>query len=212
MVRGGTFLTELRVSQSVRVIDPANVVVDRFFQAEELIHRRGCVLRTMGSLQSHFIRLYSSTTLQCTLGYDSSLQCDSFQLGEMIKYFTRKRTLHLQNAFEGNQDMPPYAGALDKLISIFQQCRTYQIDRNHVHCGPRAGIVQALRYVQPSQQAGIRLASWKRNRSGESWLENPAGGKWSLATQMLQSGSESHQACFKTMYVADERDWMPHGL
>ncbi|MCJ1304805.1 hypothetical protein MMC08_007618, partial [Hypocenomyce scalaris] len=50
---------------------------------EELAYRRACVLDTINSLQNHFLALYTSKQRQCKLGYDSSPQCDSFQLGEM---------------------------------------------------------------------------------------------------------------------------------
>ncbi|KAI7068001.1 hypothetical protein KC339_g15177 [Hortaea werneckii] len=50
---------------------------------DELALRRDCVLETIQSLQSYFLRLYASRDRQCRLGYDSSPQCDSFQLGEM---------------------------------------------------------------------------------------------------------------------------------
>src|SRR5215469_6497984 len=60
---------------------------------EELICRRSYLLETLESLQSHFLKLYSSTDRQCKLGYDTSPQCDSFQLGEMLRFFQRINTL-----------------------------------------------------------------------------------------------------------------------
>ncbi|KAL1598915.1 hypothetical protein SLS60_008060 [Paraconiothyrium brasiliense] len=53
---------------------------------DELIQRREYILETINSLQSHFLKLYTSGERQCKLGYDTSIQCDSFQLGEMAPY------------------------------------------------------------------------------------------------------------------------------
>lgn len=48
---------------------------------EELQTRRSYVLDAVLSLQDHLLSLYTSRSRQCKLGYDTSPQCDSFQLG-----------------------------------------------------------------------------------------------------------------------------------
>ncbi|MCJ1265118.1 hypothetical protein MMC22_004993 [Lobaria immixta] len=181
---------------------------------EELFHRRGCIFETVGSIQSHFLHLYSHTSQrpQCRLGYDSSWQCDSFQLGEMIRFFTRKGTLSMQNTFGKFQDASQYTGNVEDLLSILRQCPTYQIDKNHFHCGPRSGLEAALTSVVPSlSRTGICLHCWRHNRSEDSWAKNPTGGKWYLGMPRLKSVSKDcydHRS-IKAMCTADERDWTP---
>jgi hypothetical protein len=58
---------------------------------DEMIQRREYILETINSLQAHFLRLYTSGERQCKLGYDTSLQCDSFQLGEMVRFLPQDR-------------------------------------------------------------------------------------------------------------------------
>jgi hypothetical protein len=102
----------------------------------ECAYRRTCVLRTIASIQNQFLTLYSSRDRQCKLGYDSSSSCDSFQLGEMIKFLTKKNLLSLV-PFQENPDYiwpEAYNGDVDYLISILRQCPSYQIDHNHAHC------------------------------------------------------------------------------
>lgn len=181
---------------------------------EELFHRRGCIFETLSSIQSHFLHLYShiSPRPQCRLGYDSSWQCDSFQLGEMIRFFTRKGTLSMQNTFGNVHDAPQYAGNVEDVISCLRQCPTYQVDKNHSHCGPRSRLERALASVVPSlSRTGICLHCWKHNRGEDSWGDNPAGGRWYLGMARLPT---VHQDChdhrsIKAMCTADERDWTP---
>lgn len=180
------------------------------------MHRRVCLLETLGSIQSHFLHLYSHSSRhpQCKLGYDSSWQCDSFQLGEMIRYFVRKGTLSMQNTFAFH-DRPQFAGSAEDFVFILRQCTSYQIDRNHTHCGARNRLEPALRsIVFELSNCGICLYCWKRNRSDESWLENPTGGKWYVGKPKLDtisSGCPAHRTTVTTKAIctADERDWTP---
>lgn len=181
---------------------------------EELSHRRGCILETLGSIQSHFLHLYShsSPRPQCRLGYDSSWQCDSFQLGEMIRFFTRKGMLSMQNTFGTFQAAPQYIGNMDDLLSSLRQCPTYQIDQNHFHCGPRSRLEPALASIGPTlSRSGICLHCWRHRRNEESWGENPTGGKWYLGMARLPKASQDchdHRS-IKAMCTADERNWTP---
>jgi hypothetical protein len=103
----------------------------------ECAYRRTCVLRTIASIQNQFLTRYSSSKdRQCKLGYDSSSSCDSFQLGEMIKFLTKKKLLSLVPFQEDPDYILPetYNGDLDYLITILRQCPSYQIDHNHAHC------------------------------------------------------------------------------
>ncbi|OAX80099.1 hypothetical protein ACJ72_05574 [Emergomyces africanus] len=91
---------------------------------EELRFRHKSILDTITDLQSHFLRAYGAlpessrpsqiadtttsaflppplqqpTKLQCRRMYENSRACDSFHLGEIIRFFsTRTKTLHLES-------------------------------------------------------------------------------------------------------------------
>ncbi len=176
---------------------------------EELLARRHYVLETISSLQSHFINLYASKQPQCKLGYDSSPQCDSFQLGEMVRFFTRKGLLHLQSTFAEPTDNLTYPANMIDLLHALRECPAYQIDKNHTHCGLRSRFYPALESIKPLSQAGLCLHCWKDGK--DSWLECPTRGMWSPITPRLRPPSEScrDHLSFKAMYTAERRDWTP---
>lgn len=178
-------------------------------QIEELLGRRHYVLETISSLQSHFINLYASKQPQCKLGYDSSPQCDSFQLGEMVRFFTRKGLLHLQSTFAEPTDNLTYPANMIDLLHALRECPMYQIDRNHTHCGLRSRFYPALELIKPLSQAGLCLHCWKDDK--DSWLECPTRGMWSPITPGRRPPTEScrDHLSFKAMYTAERRDWTP---
>ncbi|KAL6720515.1 hypothetical protein ACLMJK_002439 [Lecanora helva] len=92
-------------------------------EADELYCRREYVLETLASIQKHFINLYSSRQPQCKLGYDSSPRCDSYQLGEIIRFFTRKGLLRIESAFAPTPDegLDPYVGSVDDVIGRLRE-------------------------------------------------------------------------------------------
>ncbi|USP80326.1 hypothetical protein yc1106_07600 [Curvularia clavata] len=93
---------------------------------DELIQRREYILETINSLQSHFLKLYTSGERQCKLGYDTSVQCDSFQLGEMVRFFCKIDTVRLQGKIYDNTEPTYYLGDIDRLLSSLRQCSNYQ--------------------------------------------------------------------------------------
>ncbi|KAN0098524.1 hypothetical protein V8E51_014187 [Hyaloscypha variabilis] len=143
----------------------------------ECAYRRTCVLRTIASIQSQFLTIYSSSRdRQCKLGYDSSSACDSFQLGEMVKFLTKKGLLSLIPF----QSVPPedseyiwpeaYSGDVDYLINMLRQCPSYQIDHNHGHCGLRTKLLPALDFDVRATGLGIRLTPSKNGPVFDSWV------------------------------------------
>ena len=117
---------------------------------EELAFRRACILETIQSLQTHFLTLYTARERQCKLFYDSSGQCDSFQLGEMVKFFMRVGTLQLQGSLTPDKKTSnnAYEGDLYALLDKLRRVPEYQIDRFHTHCGIRTRLVPLLDLVQ----------------------------------------------------------------
>ncbi|RKF65445.1 putative hydroxyproline-rich glyco protein [Golovinomyces cichoracearum] len=130
----------------------------------EIAYRRACVLRTIASVQNQFLDLYSSRELQCKLGYDSSSSCDSFQLGEMIKFLSRKELLFLisfQPTLSEDLDSckwpDAYIGDINALIGSLRQCPSYQLDQNHKHCGLRTRLLPALDFIQNCIDIGLGI-------------------------------------------------------
>ncbi|KAH6680708.1 hypothetical protein B0J14DRAFT_696062 [Halenospora varia] len=143
----------------------------------ELAHRRACVLRTISSVQMQCLALYTSKERQCRLGYESSGPCDSFQLGEMIKFLTKKDLLSLipfqAVSPEDSEYIWPdaYNGDIEALIILLRQCPSYQINKHHTHCGLRTKLLPALEYIKSCIEAGvgIRLGRSKLDWSNDSW-------------------------------------------
>ena len=136
------------------------------------------MLRTVASLQTHFIDLYTSRTRQCALGYDSSGACDSFQLGEMIKFLSKKGLLFLIPFQSASPDEPDYtwpeaySGDIENLIGLLRQCPPYQIDQNHHHCGLRGRVLPALDYIKDCLDTGVGInpMRWKTDRAAQTWI------------------------------------------
>ncbi|CCU81750.1 hypothetical protein BGHDH14_bgh04275 [Blumeria hordei DH14] len=130
----------------------------------EISYRRICVLRTIASIQTQFLQLYSSRDIQCRLGYDSSPSCDSFQLGEMVKFLSRKNLIFLVSFLpELHEDsnlkwLEAYTGEIDFLIEELRQCPSYQLDRNHTHCGLRTRLLPALDYIKTCMDTGLGIS------------------------------------------------------
>lgn len=179
---------------------------------EELAGRRSYVLDTIASLQSSFLEQYSSRKPQCKLRYDSSVACDAFQLGEMVRFFKRKGTLDLRSTFAGSQeDLKPFEGNLAGLLRILKECPMYQIDTNHFHCGLRTRLIPRVNIMDPWNQVGLCLDCWQNERNNESWLGNP-NKAWSYGSHLEDQRKKVASLCLahrraKRMYTASDRDW-----
>ncbi|KAK4545202.1 hypothetical protein LTR36_003381 [Oleoguttula mirabilis] len=178
---------------------------------EELAYRRECALETVQSLQTYFLGLYTSRERQCKLGYDSSPQCDSFQLGEMVRFFTKVGMLQLQGAVLDTSDPPaPYDGDLHVLLDTLRQVPEYQIDRNHSHCGIRTRLIPLLDVVQECLHyiGGICLQCWQEDREHYAWIDAKRPLIWTK--QNLQAKIQGHgnrHASLRALFTATERDW-----
>lgn len=169
------------------------------------------MLQHIASLQDYFLRLYSSREIQCKLNYDSSPQCDSFQLGEMIRFFTRKGTLSLQNTFVGSYEgTSSFNGDIGELLKTLKECPSYQIDRNHAHCGLRSRIIPRLAHMRLWTEVGICLSCWKKTRADYSWLESPYREEWRFGEDLKNSEGSPCGACHKRSkmaYTSLKKDW-----
>ncbi|CAJ2511678.1 Uu.00g073030.m01.CDS01 [Anthostomella pinea] len=142
---------------------------------QELQYRRHGVLNTIASVQRHFMSLYASRTQQCKLGYDSSAACDSYQLGEMFKFLTKKNLMFLVDFSPGSYDTITDTALLqvDAVLSTLRQCPSYQIDKNHTNCGLRTKMLPVLDFIQGLLSANsvpISRGAWKGNRRATAWM------------------------------------------
>ncbi|EMC92268.1 hypothetical protein BAUCODRAFT_283864 [Baudoinia panamericana UAMH 10762] len=180
---------------------------------EELAFRRECVLETIQSLQTYLLGLYTSRERQCKLGYDSSAQCDSFQLGEMIRFFARIGTLRLQGAIlETDEPHPQYDGDIQNLVDLLRQVPEYQIDRNHTHCGLRTRIMPLLDMIRDCCfYVGVCPDCWHADRAQYAWIESKRPLLWKRQSFSLRAylsrGHGSRHAELRDMFLATERDW-----
>lgn len=169
------------------------------------------------------MKLYTSGQRQCRLGYDSSAQCDVYQLGEMIRFFTRIGTLRLESAICGSDSNDDYEGDIARLVDSLRQCHSYQIDSNHSHCGLRTKIIPLLDHVQgcisgnaTQYDAGICGECWRERRAEYAWSQAKRPVLWSIRSAPPRPGpKEAHSgdvclrrhAIIRDMFMAAERDW-----
>ncbi|KAJ4306689.1 hypothetical protein N0V88_000053 [Collariella sp. IMI 366227] len=206
----------------------------------ELHTRRLLILTTLSSIQRHFLHLYTSRTTprQCKLGYDSSASCDSYQLGEMVKFLVGKELLFFSD-FAAS--FSPHTNSLQKdyatvdighIIAALKQCPSYQIDKNHAHCGLRSRILPILDYIQAMLSANIipiSRTSWARDREAVSWgldededgdtgrAEGKKGKKKvfrftrGMATdqRLRYEGAMAADRMAREVFTAGEWDWTP---
>lgn len=177
---------------------------------EELAHRRMCVLETIQSLEHHFLKLYTSRERQCRLGYDNSPQCDSFQLGEMIRFFSRMGTAAVRGTIlDDAEPSEPFQGDLHVLIDMLKQAPEYQIDTFHHHCGLRTKMIPLLDIVTEClAHVGICQECWAQSRGEHSWLDTKRPLLWKR--KLLRLRTPIHQdlhANVRAVFTAVERDW-----
>jgi hypothetical protein len=198
---------------------------------DEMIQRREYILETIDSLQAHFLKLYTSGERQCKLGYDTSLQCDSFQLGEMVRFFHRIDTIRLQGKIYDNTEPSYYLGDIDRLLLSLRQCSNYQVDNNHAHCGLRSRLLPLLDLVQNqlnletgSLDIGICLECWNHHRAEYAWhlAKRPvlwahprsltgnrtlANGFHRKSHQRTPSSCLTRHVAVRDLFMATDKDW-----
>lgn len=112
---------------------------------------------------------------QCKLGYDTSAACDSFQLGETVKFLVAKNLLFLTNFSPSSLDQIKDFAAVDahSIVAALKQCPNYQVDRNHTNCGMRTRLMPILEYITTMLGANavpLSLAGWKKDQKVTSWV------------------------------------------
>lgn len=197
---------------------------------DEMIQRREYILETINSLQAHFLRLYTSGERQCKLGYDTSLQCDSFQLGEMVRFFHKIDTVRLQGKIYDTTEPTYYLGDIERLLFSLRQTSNYQVDSNHGHCGLRSRLLPLLDLIQNhlsldtgSLDIGICAECWNNHRAEYAWslAKRPVlwahprslTGNRALANGFSRKGIQHSSSCLskhvavRDLFMAMDRDW-----
>ncbi|PNP47732.1 hypothetical protein TGAM01_v202985 [Trichoderma gamsii] len=169
---------------------------------EELKYRRECVLNTIASVQRHFLDLYCSKERQCKLGYDSSGACDSFQLGQMLKFLVSKNLLFLVDYTSPSLEAVPDGAMIniDDLLNTLKQCPNYQIDKHHTNCGLKIRMDPIIDYIRTMLSASgtsIAHADWKKRRSEVSWTQ--------LRDRRLREDEEEVKFVFTRAVASDQR-------
>ena len=197
--------------------------------SNQLQYRRECILNTIASVQRHFLQLYTSRERQCKLGYDSSAACDSFQLGQLLRFLMSKNLLFLVDFSPVSLDAVPDTSMveIDELLTTLRQCPSYQVDKHHTNCGPRIRVEPVLDYVRAMVSAGvvaIPLADWKRRRADVSWVATQTPGDpgeehkertfvftRSLANdqRLRYDGAIYADRMAKKLFTAESWDWTP---
>ncbi|KAL7944460.1 hypothetical protein V8C42DRAFT_89282 [Trichoderma barbatum] len=196
---------------------------------EELQYRRECVLNTIASVQRHFLDLYCSKERQCKLGYDSSAACDSFQLGQMLKFLTSKNLLFLVDFTPSSLERVPDEAMIniDELLATLKQSPNYQVDKHHTNCGLRIRIEPIVDYIRAMLSASgtsIAHADWKKRRSEVSWTilrdsrqsEDDYDGSQFVFTRAVANdqrlryeGAMYTDRVSKSLFTASSWDWTP---
>ncbi|KAF7541226.1 hypothetical protein G7Z17_g11997 [Cylindrodendrum hubeiense] len=197
---------------------------------EELRYRRECILNTIASVQRHFLALFSSRERQCKLGYDTSAACDSFQLGQMLKFFLAKNLLFLVDFSPTSMDSVPDTAMVEveELLSTLQQCPSYQVDKNHTNCGLRVRVEPIMGYMRSMLSANVIAvphADWQRRRAEVSWAnvrengdtENDNSRTKTFAftraiandQRLRYEGTLYADKMAKAMFTAEAWDWTP---
>jgi hypothetical protein len=177
---------------------------------EELATRRVYVLDMLQASIGQIVGLYTSRERQCRLGYDSSAACDSFQLGEMIKYLSRTGMLQLKGTLcDAGDAQDPYDGDVFALIDSLRQVPEYQIDRFHTHCGIKIRLMPMLdAVVDALHHIGICADCWSASRLEHAWVDEKRPLIWrSQSCRWRGLPHKELHAQVQAMFTATDRDW-----
>lgn len=196
---------------------------------EELRYRRECILNTVASVQRHFLALFSSRERQCKLGYDSSSACDSFQLGQMLKFLVNKNLLFLVDYSPASLDSLTDTAMMDieEILLALNQCPNYQVDNHHTNCGLRVRLEPILGYFRSMLSPGvvsIPYAGWKKRPDDVSWASHKEDGqgvngdstrKFLFTRAIANDQRLRHEGALhadklaRTMFTAEAWNWTP---
>lgn len=135
------------------------------------------ILGTIAASIDQYVAQYSSGTMQCRYGYGNSNACDTFQLGQMLRFFGRKQIMDLRSirSLMGNADgSSMYKGSVLALVKNLRAIPEAQIDPNHQHCGIRKDLLPFLEILETTMNRekclGICGHCWRTDSGKHAWL------------------------------------------
>jgi hypothetical protein len=110
-----------------------------------------------------------------------------------------------------------YGGDIENLITVLRQCPSYQLDKNHGHCGLRTRVIPALDYIQTFLSSNIGLSSrgWRTDRKANSWTMMKDGEPFRFTRsvsgdpRLKMEGSLIADRYAKALFTAGRWDWSP---
>lgn len=134
------------------------------------------ILSTIAHSIDQYVILYSSGTLQCRYGYGNSNACDTFQLGQMLRFFQRKQIADLRSmqSLMGNvEGSSIYKGSIIALVKNLRAIPEAQIDTNHQHCGIRKDLLPVLEAIETAinrdKGIGVCGTCWRSDSRRHAW-------------------------------------------
>ena len=155
---------------------------------EELHLRRALILKSIASIPAILLKPYIHKTSRpvCKMGLLDSPSCDSFQLGEAIKWLVKKECLMLTSPFDSSPATDKrelmWIGSIKDFIKILKGIPEYQIDDNHRHCGIRGDLRKCLETIEKllSKKEYFGLCGCCWNRRNDLHTKYPVS--WKSAT------------------------------
>lgn len=108
----------------------------------------------------------------------------------MVRFLSKKNLLFLvsfQAPFPDESDNykwpEAYTSDIRDLIGILRQCPSYQLDRNHRHCGFRSQLLPALDFITTCIEVGLGIKiihekGPKPDSNFDSWKPSPVDPKF----------------------------------
>ena len=143
--------------------------------------RRDGIFNTISSIPNSLLKPYMQSDRSrpaiCRLGYGNSLACDSFQLGESIRWLCRRKfaSPNLAMIYAVPEDESFVAeGTPRAMVKALREFPDYQVDGYHHRCGIKGKLIQTLDVLESMlvdpKKIGLCLHCW-RSMGGDrtSW-------------------------------------------
>ena len=143
--------------------------------------RRDGIFNTISSIPNSLLKPYMQSNRSrpaiCRLGYGNSLACDSFQLGESIRWLCRRRfaSPNLAMIYATPEDESFVAeGTPRAMVKALREFPDYQVDGHHHRCGIKGKLIQILDMIEgmlvDPKKIGLCLHCWRsKGRDRTSW-------------------------------------------
>jgi hypothetical protein len=144
----------------------------------------------------------------------------------MVRFFSKLGTLRLHSTIYDETEPTYHTGNVDRLIESMRQVPSYQIDRNHAHCGLRVRLLPLLDLIQNllnvesgSLDIGICSECWSIQRQLYAWFSAKRPVLWNMSRSLTPATTSrkghqrtpstclSRHVLIRDMFMAVTRDW-----